>query len=357
MNTLSPAAVSRAVPLAVFFLAVVLAFGCGPRYLTVERGPQAYYQTGYPIHDTSRELERVFRSVKRIGFSGDYLTYVFAEDSGVTDADLVSQEVYSLAVDTLSDSLSKAGTAVVVSRTDRRLTLVTNHHVVYYPALRVQYYDEVATAASSSPQRRVASVSILQHSAGRLLEYPDLGPFEVLARDEANDLALIGVQLRPWSDPASFPPMPIAAGDPNQLGWGSFLYILGYPRGYRMVSRAITSDPNRDRRGSFLADGLWNEGFSGGAVLAVRGDTGQLEWVGVARASAGDREIRLQPGFDRTALDELDLRRLYEGPVYVEEILRIQYGITLSVPLTLVRDFFSEHRATLSRRGFGLPRY
>lgn len=355
MSTLPVAVLGRASQWIVFSCLISLASGCGPQYVTVERGPQAYYQTGYPVEDTSRELERIFRSVKRIGFSGDYTTYVFSDDSGITDADLAAEEVYSLAVDTLTDSRSKAGTGIIISRNNTRVALLTNNHVVRYPALRIQYYDEGQPATDSNP-RPVASVSILTGARGRLLEHPDLEPFEVLARDSANDLALLGVRLRAWSEPTVFQSIPVPAGHPDRLSWGSFLYILGYPRGYQMVSRAIASDPNRDLRGSFLTDGLWNEGFSGGAVLAVRGDTGQLEWVGVARASAGDREVRLQPGGD-PQLDELNLRQLYQGPVYLEEVLRIQYGITLSVPMTKVRAFFSEHRRELSRRGFNLPRY
>jgi len=332
---------------------------CGPpRVVLVDRGLQAYYQTAYPVHDTSRELHAAFRSVKQVTYSADYVTYVFPETARIIDQDLVAEEILALAVDTLPESHAKAGTATIVSRSGPQVTLLTNNHVVYFPPVMIQYYDQEGATGRIDPSRPryVAGLSLRVAETGALAEHPDLGPFGVIARDEAVDLALIGIELRDWSDPALFPPLAIPPGEPRRLSWGSFVYVLGFPRGYQMVTRGIVSDPDRDRRGSFLTDGLWNEGISGGAILAVRGDTGNLEWVGLARAGAAAREVRVQPALDAMDFD-VELRHRYDGPLYLESVPRIQYGVTLAVPMSLVRTFYDQNRVRLRSRGFHVPAY
>jgi len=172
----------------------------------------------------------------------------------------------------------------------------------------------------------------------------------VLARDEHYDLALLGMELGELSDTTLFPPLALQTGDSKRLSWGSFLYVLGYPAGYRMVTRSIVSNPNWDGRGGFISDGLWNEGISGGLILAIRGETGNLEPVGLARAGAATSELRLQP--DTLSAAAAGETRRYEGMLYVESVLRIQYGITLPVSMTAVSDFVERNRAALRARGY-----
>ena len=331
---------------------------CAPRHVILDRPPQAYYQTGFPFEDTSGELERIQRSVKRIHFTAEYRTYVFAEDAGVTEVDaLLTDAVLAKAVDTLTERDSKGGTAAILFRGPQRVALLTNHHVVHEPAVKVQYFQEgPGERRRTGTPRRVASVAIRTAQRGALADHPVLGPFAVLARDSLNDLAVVEVQLRERADSGMFRPFSAASGDPQRLSWGSFVYVLGYPRGYAMVTFAIVSDPNRDGRGSFLTNGLWNEGISGGVILAVRGDTGRLEWVGIARAGAGKAETQLRP---RTEVmgEELDLPILYQGPLFLESILRIQYGITFSVPMTAIRNFITRHRSLLVGRGYNVRAY
>jgi S1-C subfamily serine protease len=350
-----PRRVRYAVRFAVFSL---LLPSCAQRQIILDRPPQAYYQTGFPLHDTSDELERVHRSVKRIHFTAEYRTYVFTEASAVTEADdLASAAVLARAVDTLTERDSKGGTATILFHGHQRVALLTNNHVVHEPAVKVEYFDRGPTQRGRrDAPRRVASIALLTAQRGDLADHSGLSRFEVLARDSAEDLALIEVRLRERADSGMFRAIAAPPGDPHQLRWGSFVYVLGYPRGYPMVTFAIVSDPSRDRRGSFLTNGLWNEGISGGVILAVRGDSGGLEWVGLARAGAGKPELQMMPRSDITS-EELDLPVLYQGPLFLESILRIQYGITFSVPMTAIREFLSRNRGMLQSRGYSVRAY
>ncbi len=316
--------------------------------VSTERGAQAYYQTAYPEHDTSRDLARTFASVKQISFTAEYRTYLFPADAGITEADVRSGRFRARADSSFPESLSKAGTATIIARSGTRVTLLTTNHVVHLPALRISYYDEGRDRAAGP--RRVASASVLTSERGTLVPHPGRGPLEVLARDEQSDLALLGMELGELSDTTLFPALALRTGNSRRLAWGSFLYVLGYPAGYPMVTRGIVSNPNWDGRGGFVSDGLWNEGISGGLILAIRGETGNLEAVGLARAGAATTELRLQP--DTLSAPSGGETRRYEGMLYIESVLRIQYGITLPVSMTVVMGFLDRNRAALRARGY-----
>jgi hypothetical protein len=114
-----------------------------------------------------------------------------------------------------------------------------------------------------------------------------------------------------------------------------------------MVTRGIVSEPNRTADHAFLMDGLFNRGISGGLILGVRGDTNELEWVGLAASAAGGAEYRLTP--ERRLVEEEGLILPYEGPVYLERLARIDYGITFAVPSTAVLRLLRQARVTVAQ--------
>ena len=331
-------------------LSLLALAGCTSPPALVDGPPQAYYQTAFPLHDTSAALEAAFRSLRRVVYTGEYHTHTFPIEAGVTESDLADPGVLARADGGFFETESKRGTAVIVARSGSRIALLTNDHVVRFPEVLVHHYEEAPETPRAA--RRVASVSLLTREWGGLLEHPDAGPFEVLSRDRAHDIALLDLRLPDLETADGFPPLEVQRGDPRRLSWGSFVYVLGFPSGFPMVTRAIVSDPDHDGRGGFLTDGLWNEGISGGPILAIRGGGGRLEWVGMTRAGAGAWEVRLQPRGDEEIEDEVGI--LYQGPIYAERILRIQYGITHSVPMTAIREFLATNRDLLRQRGYAL---
>lgn len=345
---------SRAWALLSLLAAAATASGCAWTRTPAERTGQAHYQTAYPGWDTSPQLQEALRSVKRIAMVGDYLTYLFPTGVEVVESRLDDPEFLALAVDTLPSSHSRFGTAVVVAAGDGRLTLLTSQHVVDFPERRLQY--RLGDETSAGPSTEIAGVSVRVQAMGQLLDHLELGPFEVLAEDPVEDLALLGLRPPPGTELAAHPPLEARPGDPGRLSWGSFVYLLGFPRGYPMVTRAIVSDPDRDLRGGFLLDALWNEGVSGGPILAVRGEGGDFEWVGVARSGVASRELRVQPpGVEPLFTEDPELVMLYQGPLAVESVARIQYGLTIPVAMGRIRDFLERNREAVRSRGFPVP--
>jgi hypothetical protein len=343
--------------LLVGILGLLILAGCTRQYI-VERGPQAYYQTAFPIHDTSRDLTRVLEAVKRINVTAVYQTYFFPEEDAPSEAEALTPAVLAQALDTITSQTTRAATAVRLSMRGRNGLLLTAQHAIHLPDTLVQYFDRGGAAdgarrAPGARARRIRTVSILVHRANWLLDAPSLVPFRVLVEDPSSDLAFIGYSYPRDRDPEEAPMLPVRAGRSERLSWGSFVYAIGYPSGYPMVTRGIVSASEDYPSDAFVIDGLWNEGMSGGLVLGVRGDTGALEWVGMARASAATTEYRLAApeGVEETH----EPWRPYDGPIFIEEIRRIQYGITLAVPMSRIRTFLREHQETLRAQGYQAP--
>lgn len=341
--------------LAAALVAALATSGC-VRYVPTDRGPQAYYQTGFPTHDLSGQLEETFRAVKRIRVTGVYDHYSFSPGTAPLEGDPLGAEVMARAVDTFTNSTSREASAVQIARANRRVTLLTNQHAIHFPDTVVEYAEVAGRPRTATPGRRyIERVSVKRDQYNLIMDRAGIQPFEILARDPSADLALLGASYPIGTESLDLHVLQVQVGDADRLSWGSFVYVVGHPGGYPIVTRGIVSDPRREATSSFLVDGLWNEGISGGPILAVRGEDGTLEWVGIARAAAGRIEHRLVP--DPEAIQDRDQRLLYEGRIYLEEVQRILYGISLSVPMTTIREFVDRNRADLRRRGWDMPRF
>lgn len=328
---------------------VIAGTGCSRPYIMTDRGPQAYYQTGHPVQDVSRDLERIARSVKQIQIMLEYDVFRFAFPDSITESDVRTRQTYARATEKLSIEHTVRGTAAVFARRGNRVELITSDHVTRVPDTVIVYYGEPGNVERTSARapRYVESVAIKTRQLNLVSDLADAPVFEVIARDSVADVALIGAKLE--GEPrAGIEILDVPAGDPSKLVWGSFVYVLGYPHGFKMVTRGIVSDPNRGRDHSFMLDGLFNRGISGGLILAVRGDTGALEWVGMARAASANHELILSP--ERRRLSDEGMSLPYEGRLYIEQVPRIVYGVTFAVSMTAIQRFLR----TTAERARGL---
>jgi hypothetical protein len=330
--------------------ASLLAAGCAGSGTSARSSPDGYL-AAMPTNDMSGALTRAFESVKQIQVSVTYELYFFPEDGAPTGRDLAAGDVTSRATATDAFAETSRATAVLVSSTPRSVLLLTAAHAVARADTVIEYFG-ADRELDHDEERRIRSLSIKSRQTNWVTDLPGSRTFEVIAVDEEEDVALIGFRTTSSAGLGDVRPMPVSPGDPGALSLGSFVYILGYPGGFPMVSQGVAT-PVRDGRGSFVVDGNWNQGVSGGAVLAVTRDGRGLEWIGMARASAAEREIRLVPSVD--VVESHDPALPYRGPVFLEETLRVQYGITLSVPMTVIERFIERSAPTLRRLGYSVP--
>jgi hypothetical protein len=118
-----------------------------------------------------------------------------------------------------------------------------------------------------------------------------------------------------------------------------------------MITKAIVSSPNRDTEGTFLVDALFNRGFSGGIVIAVRDGVPNFELVGIAKSAAAEYEYTIVPpqNFDS---EEYNPHVVYTGELFVENRASIQYGVTHVIPIDAIVRFIRENESRLLNKGY-----
>jgi hypothetical protein len=198
----------------------------------------------------------------------------------------------------------------------------------------------------------VRSISIKEKQTNYVGAFPEGGEVGIILIDKDLDIAIMGKKFQ--SIPQRIIPVfGYPTGRAKELEWGSFVYLLGYPSGYKMLTKAIVSSPNKDRKGSFLVDAVFSGGFSGGVVLAIRDGVPNFELVGIVRLVSAHFEYFLTPkkGDNRVEYDPVVP---YAGETYVERKSDIEYGIAQAIPVEEIRDLIEEHRSDLLRQGYDL---
>jgi len=120
-----------------------------------------------------------------------------------------------------------------------------------------------------------------------------------------------------------------------------------------MITRGIVSDPKRIRKGTFLIDAVFNHGFSGGLVIAVRDGVPNFEIVGMIKSSAAENKLYLTP-LEVGDNEGLNFSEPYTGELKLKSEKDIKYGITFSVTTEILRNFYKENRDALVERGYDL---
>ena len=177
-------------------LAAALA-GC-TRYVESDPGPQAYYRTNFPARDVSGALEDAVASVVRVFVSRSYETHVFAEDEAPTEAEMraAGGDIRGLARDTVQSREGTESTGIVIASYPSVLTILTTDHGVSFADTVINYFAE---AGESEPEaggeRAIERITIKTRQENSVTGAYYVDPFEILARDPARDLALLGVRF------------------------------------------------------------------------------------------------------------------------------------------------------------------
>jgi len=141
-----------------------------------------------------------------------------------------------------------------------------------------------------------------------------------------------------------------------ELGWGNFVYILGFPIGSKMVTRGIISKAPHDSRDDFMIDALFNRGSSGGIILAVRDGIPNFELIGLAKSVSSKSEVILVP--TDNLLDVYNAPQVpYQGDVYIQKESRINYGLTYAVSARSLKKFFMVNEQLFLSKGYSFNHF
>ncbi len=336
--------------LILFMIALFATVSCTHTIVYVDQEPgTGVYLSGYPVANASPYLEKMHQSLKRITSTSYYDTFLFDPESRITSEDIRGADSPAQwATMVLQTHKTSAGSAIVIHNRDFLVGMITTNHVITSPDTLYDYQE--------TGSEYLHSVTVKTSQVNWLFDTPYVGPFEVLATDEAADLAIIGARIDPdmldVSVRTQFPVFPYKFGNPEKLRIGTFIYSLGYPRGYPMVTTGIVSKTHRDRHHSFVTDGLFNPGFSGGVVVAINGGVPAFEWVGMARSASASREWFLVPD-EQTA--EGHLQHLpFESDAFIKQKAMINYGITHVTSSTQIKKILEDNAIYLLSRGYNI---
>lgn len=333
--------------LTIFLLTVLTVGSCsGPKATTSV--PEKGYSTSFPHRDMSKDLSHLFKSVKRISSTAFYNTYSLASKPAVYNKNISIERLNRLAVHKTYTNHSSAGTALVLSASSNRVLLITCAHVITFPDTVIQYYQ----SEQSGELRPIKFLAYKDKQTNLLIGNQTLGYFDVIAVDTKKDLALLSLNTRS-ENADKVTPMDFPAGNLNSLKLGSFVYALGYPKGYKMVTHAIVGDVAHPPFGYILIDAPFNRGFSGGVVMALKGQSQKMEWIGMANSSSATAEYILGP--DKSIIKDDDLNDVYHGPTILEQQNLIDYGITKVIPIDVIQDFIRRNIKRIHDHGFSLP--
>lgn len=306
------------------------------------------YDSEFPYKSTSEELNKISESIQRINSTTFYKIYIFDQKSRYTLDDLKDRKLNEIAVKEAFADNSSAGTAVTIYSQNGSVALLTCSHIITFPDTIIAYrYDDYGLQT-----KYVESISIKEKQVIYVAGFPEGSQVDILADDPKNDIALIGRKYGPQKS-LFFASFRYPFGKAKEVEWGTFVYIIGYPINFKMITKAIVSSPRRDDNGSFLVDAVVNPGFSGGFVLAIRDGVPNFELIGMVQWVPEEDENLIYPENLKTRTSYNPVIP-YEGNLYVRKHTSIRYGIARVIPVELISDFLLKNKEKIERQGFYL---
>jgi hypothetical protein len=309
------------------------------------------YDSEFPYRGCSAQLEEIGSTVRMISCIAYYKVFPIEPEAKLRLEDITDLTLSPREKDAVIVNSTASGTATVISSEKRSIAFLTCAHVVSFPETSVTYQHDprgktlpwVKTIAFKTKQ--VNYVAVLSEG----------GELEVLAIDRASDLAIVGRRFEVEPD-FPLPEFKYPLGHARELEWGSFIYLFGYPSGYKMVTKGIVSSPNKDRTGAFLVDAVFTRGFSGGIALGIRDGVPNFELVGIVRAVSARSSYVLVPR-PEAEMPDYDPTTPYVGEPYVEKKTEVESGIIQAIPIESVRDFVSSNAERLASKGYYVKRF
>ena len=237
------------------------------------------YDSEFPSSPTSVELNKISESVYLLSTMAFYKSYKYGYDSKLKlDMIKKEKEIENNAMEIFFSHKPAVGTATVICNESGKIVVLTCAHIINYPDTIITYFNKNGGKNSEYIQ----NISIKTHQNNNIIGIPDGNNFEIIAIDNKNDLAILGKSYK--SSPfENIPVFSHLKGNADDLDWGSFVYVIGFPKGLKMISTAIVSNPQQKNKYVFNIDASFNRGSSGGLVIAIRDGTPNFELVGLVK--------------------------------------------------------------------------
>jgi hypothetical protein len=304
-------------------------------------GKDDLYDSEFPSKPVSEELEKIIETVKLLSTFSVYNVYSYDEG---TPSFLINKDYERHAYQTYVEEKPANGTATVIYNQNGLIGMLTCAHIIDTPDTLIKYFDD--------KEQMIKSIHVLERQNRMIVGMDEFQDFKIFIIDKEKDIALIGKKI-PIEKSLKIPVFPFKPGNAEDLGWGTFTYLFGYPKGKKMLSSAIVSNPHRNKGTSFVIDASLPRGISGGVVLALRNGPPNFELVGMVNAVSADiakvlvPDRRINPKNDRPG-------RPYTGKIYAKTVPRISYGIEYAITINTILEFIKMNKKELESFGFDM---
>lgn len=338
--------------LAILLLLIVASFGAScSRQIVMMPGASdmdGRYDTEFPGPTFARALDNISESILKVYCLAEYDRYYIDTAIFFTQSDLEAGLLQERTTKRANFSESVHGSATLLRNSGDRLVLLTCAHIFDSPDTVVSFYEPLTLSATAG----IESVAIKRKQTQFIQEFSVSLPFDIIAIDYDLDIAFLGTKSERMTS-AKLPAFDYAAGDDRLLDRGSVVYVFGFPSGFQMVSRGIIANPNIGKKGVFLLSANFNEGISGGAVLAMRDGQSNLELVGIAKLASASYTNIIKPELG-SHQQRYNPNLPYDGALFVEQQRTLNYGVTFAISILTIRDFYLLNRRRFIASGYSL---
>jgi hypothetical protein len=333
------------------FISLLLYTSCTSVYERVYPGLiDGKYDSEFPYKNSSAQLEKISRSIKLINSIAFYTSYVFGDGSSYKDADLKRIDFETTAKEKVYFNRTASGSATLINEDNGKVLLMTVAHIVSFPDTIITYFLE----SDGTPTQNVESISIKTRQSNYVPDLPAGTKLDIVLIDKNVDVALLGGYF-PLTEISRTDVFNYPWGKSAELEWGSFVYVFGFPMNYKIISKGIVSNPGRERD-IFVIDAVFNRGFSGGIVLAVRDGVPNFELVGLVKSVPSDYQYTLRPLSKQHDL-EFNPYLPYQGEIYVEKEQILRMGITKVIRIEAINELIEQNKTRLADKGYNMQQF
>jgi hypothetical protein len=321
---------------------------CTKKQFISSEGPvyDGKYDLAYPYGGDHKTLEKLLESVYLLNSSVYYESYTIPMEDQLKRVDIETDVWKKKNYPNVIINDFAVGTATIIYYKENRVAVLTCAHVVDFPDTIYTYYE----VGKVTEDNVVNTVSFKKRQSNYVAGLPQGEDYEILVKDRRLDLAILGKKIH-GTPSKSIQVFKYPIGAAKELNWGSLVYVVGFPSGKKMITTGVVSSPNRDQNHDFLLDALFNRGFSGGLVLAIRDGLPNFELVGLVNAVAADSEIFLVPR-DVGDFSEFNFNIPYTGDIFAMPRKKINYGISYGISVEAIWSFLKRNRKELENAGY-----
>lgn len=296
-------------------------------------------------------LDKLINSVKMINCIAYYESYLLKPNSKIRKGSISKTNIEVHAINKITSNETSSGTATIIYSHNGKAALITCAHILDFPDTLITFFKD----SNGYDTEFVESLSIKVRQTNLLPELAVANEVEILAINREADIAIVGKDVSALNA-NKYLPFDYKTGNSNELSWGTKVYIIGYPLNNKMITSGLVSPPPSPGKDYFFVDAVFNRGFSGGVVLAIRDGAPNFELVGMVRSGTVHRNYVLRPNSNNP--DFVYLPKIpYESEVIVEQQTDIKYGVTKIMTIETILDFVRKQKNALKELGYDTKKF